>query len=199
MQDIRSTVQEAAEDIFFGQVVLMWARWFLIVAGIIIALWVGQTQTALALSIMPFIVLMVLNFFVRSRYLANRPANQLLIFVTSLLDLIVITLVILLLPGDKGLASPFFVLYYPMLLAFAFVMQPRFTLVYTLLALILYIGASALASLFFQVGFLTTLQEQQDLFRRVITLGAMSGLGAYYWRVQRDRRRAAMGAPPAGS
>lgn len=195
MQDMRSTAQEAAEDIFFGQAVLIWARWFVIVAGIIIALWGGQTQTVLTLSTIPFIALMVLNFFLRARYLANQPANQLLLFVTSLLDLIVITLVIFFSPENKGLASPFFVLYYPMLLAFAFVMPPRFTLVYTLLALFLYIGASAIAGLSSQTSFLT-LQGQQDLFRRVVTLGAMSGLGAYYWRIQRARRRAAMGESP---
>ena len=33
MEGIRSPEQEAAEDVFFGQSVIIWARWFVILAG----------------------------------------------------------------------------------------------------------------------------------------------------------------------
>ena len=33
MQGIKRIEQESAEDIFFGQVVIVWARWFLIHAA----------------------------------------------------------------------------------------------------------------------------------------------------------------------
>ena len=39
MREIRTVAQEAAEDIYFGQLVMIWARWFLIAAGVILALW----------------------------------------------------------------------------------------------------------------------------------------------------------------
>ena len=33
MTEMRSAAQEAAEDIFFGQIVIIWARWFVIITG----------------------------------------------------------------------------------------------------------------------------------------------------------------------
>ena len=39
MQTHRDRTQEEAEDLFFGQVVIIWARWFVIAAGTIYALW----------------------------------------------------------------------------------------------------------------------------------------------------------------
>jgi len=46
----RTLEQEAAEDVFFGQVVMIWARWFLIVAGAVFFLWTGARSTQLALG-----------------------------------------------------------------------------------------------------------------------------------------------------
>ena len=40
----------------------------------------------------------------------------------------------------------------------------------------------------------------KSLLARLITMGSMAGLGAYYWRTQRNRRRAAVakaGSVPA--
>jgi hypothetical protein len=37
----------------------------------------------------------------------------------------------------------------------------------------------------------------EQVVLRLITLGAMGGLGTFYWRIQRDRRRAAAGGSPA--
>ena len=52
-QELRKVLeQEAAEDIFFGQVVTIWARWFLIAAGTIFFLWTAQKSTQIALGIL---------------------------------------------------------------------------------------------------------------------------------------------------
>ena len=42
MQEVRSIPQEAAEDVFFGQVVMIWARWFLIAAGVLLRGYVNR-------------------------------------------------------------------------------------------------------------------------------------------------------------
>ncbi len=41
-------------------------------------------------------------------------------------------------PGQSGAHSDFFVFYYPIVLAFAFVLTPRLTVAYTALALLAY-------------------------------------------------------------
>jgi hypothetical protein len=102
---------------------------------------------------------------------------------------VVISLVVLFWTGENGLGSPFFIMYYPAVLAFAFVMPPRSTCVYTILTLVIYTGACALAD----SSFFGDSVSVEALILRLITLGTMGGLGAFYWRIQRARRRASMG------
>ena len=197
MREIRTVAQEAAEDVFFGQVVMIWARWFLIAAGIILALWSADSTGQAALGIIPVVGLMGLNFYLHGRYLAERPANVVLITVASLLDVAAITVVILFWPGQQELDSPFFILYYPVVLGFAFVMPVRTTVVYTAVALAAYAGACFLGEIFAGgITFLNDVDTVKSLMVRLITLASMGGLGAYYWRIQRDRRRAAVGDAP---
>ena len=193
MNNFRSTVQEAAEDIFFGQVVINWARWFLIAGGIVLVLWSANNVQQLIIGTIPVFALMAVNFYLHGRQLAEKPANPALMTVASLLDVAVITMVVVMWPEpeQRGLSSPFFVMYYPLVMAFAFVMRPVFTAVYTSLVLIAYGGACVLATSFLSTGESTF--DLETLLARLVTLGAMGGLGTYYWRIQRNRRRVAVG------
>ncbi len=195
MREIRTVAQEAAEDIYFGQLVMIWARWFLIAAGVILALWNVDDSGEAVLAIVPVVGLVGLNFYLHGRYLAQRPANPVLITLASLMDIGVISVVVVAWSGQTGLVSPFFTLYYPVLLAFAFVMPARTTAVYTVATLGAYVGAVLIV----QLAPLDTASLDVDgvksLVVRLITLASMGGLGAYYWRIQRSRRRVTSPAP----
>jgi hypothetical protein len=180
-----SNAQEVAEDIFFGQIAIIWARWFFIVAAAILVLWTAETTVELTLGVLLIAALMSVNFFIHGRYLTEKPANQTLILITTMIDLLLITLVIMFW-GPGGLDSNFFIFYYPMFFAFALVFPPSYTAGYTILALGCYAGAIIMSN--FQV--LTDLADLELFVMRVITLAAMSGLGTYYYRVQRKRHRA---------
>lgn len=195
MTEIRSPQQEAAEDIFFGQVVIIWARWFVILTGAVLALWAASSISELTVAAMLIVALMAVNFFVHGRYMMEKPINRALTAIVSLIDLIIITLIVLAWRGQTGLDSPFFIFYYPVLAAFAFVFTPGLTLAYTALALAAYAGANLLGD----PGFLFRMHDVELLITRLITLAAMGGLGTYYWRIQRQRRRLAHrsnAAPP---
>lgn len=185
MESVRSTAQESAEDLFFGQVVINWARWFLIAAGIVLVLWTSEQSDRLVIGITPVVALMAVNFYLHGRYLMERPANPSLIAVTSVIDLVIITTVVLVWPDQRGLASEFFILYYPVVLAYAFVMQPRMAAVYTVAALGAYTAACLVT------GTVVDDDEAKRLIIRLITMASMGGLGTYFWRIQRDRRRTA--------
>lgn len=194
MQKLRTVQQEIAEDIFFGQLVSIWARWFLIFAGTILALWSTSDETQLSLAILPVIALMAMNFFLHGRYIIEQPANRILIVAASVLDMAIITLIVGFLPGEHGLASEYFIFYYPVVLAFAFVFPPRLTTVYTLAVLIAYAGVSLLVD----SSFISDSIMLEILTIRLVTLAATGFLGNYYWRIQRDRRRSAgASTPPA--
>ena len=198
MREIRTVAQEAAEDIYFGQLVMIWARWFLIAAGVILALWNVDDSGEAVLAIVPVVGLVGLNFYLHGRYLAQRPANPLLITLASLMDIGVITVVVVAWSGQTGLVSPFFTLYYPVLLAFAFVMPARSTAVYTVATLAAYVGAVLIVQLVMLDSAFLDVDEMKRLVVRLITLASMGGLGAYYWRIQRSRRKASS-SPQSGS
>jgi hypothetical protein len=88
-------------------------------------------------------------------------------------------------PGAAGLHSSLFVFYYPALLAFAFVFRPRLAIGYTITTLAVYVGACLLAD----SSFVFTASDVKVLVARLVTLAAMGGLGAYYWRMLRAQRR----------
>lgn len=194
MSDTRTADREAAEDIFFGQIVIIWARWFFIATAAILILWSAETSLELTLGILIIAALMSVNFFIHGRYLVHKPANQLLTLLTSLLDLFMITLVVLLGPGRTGLDSQFFIFYYPLFFAFALVFPPRLAVAYTFIAICWYAAACYLVD----PGFVANTPELKQLCMRLITLAAMSILGTYYYRVQRQSRRSAGALPTSG-
>ena len=202
MQGNRITAQEAAEDIFFGQVVMNWARWFIIGAAAIVILGTAERETDLVAGIWPVVGLMVINFYLHLRRSAERPANPGLITLGSLLDLGVVTGAVYVGLGaglGDGIQSPFFVAYYPVVLAFAFVMPTQRSIAYTLLALGAFTAACVAAD---GSALLTSSTALESLAARLITIAATGGLGAYFWRIQRRRRRDAarsVADVPAGS
>jgi hypothetical protein len=182
----RTEAQEELEDVFFGQRVIIWARWFIIVAGAIYALTAATTTQEITAHILPVVVLLAINFFLHGRYLVEKPANRALVVAASLVDLILVSMIVATWQGRNGLDNFLFVLYYPILVAFAFVMPRRLTAAYTLLNLIVY-GAVCVGSNPAIVG---DAADLKSLVMRLITLAAVGGLGTFYWRIQRNRRRA---------
>jgi hypothetical protein len=188
-----SKAQEAAEDVFFGQIVIIWARWFLIAAGAIITLWSAHDMLQLSVAILTLIVLMTMNFFTHARYLTGQPVNRILLLFANVLDMAIITVLVSFWNGQSGLNSNFFILYYPMLFSWALVFSPSITSLFSLITLTAYSVACIFTTdphlMFSVAGF-------ELLCIRLVTLGAMGGLGTYYYRRQRDSLRAALAARP---
>lgn len=72
------------------------------------------------------------------------------------------------------------------------VFQPRLAALFTLTTL----GAYALVCLVANPAILTSSRNMELLVMRSITLAAMGGLGANYWRIQRAQRRRGRGRAP---
>ena len=115
----------------------------------------------------------------------EKPANRLLLIVLGIIDAPVISLIIAFLAGSKGLFSQFYIFYFPIVLAFAFVFLRAAQHVYSLLH--------------------SALHRHLHLFLTGVSCGdggsraaghssdhdgAMGMIGAYYYRIQRSRRSA---------
>jgi hypothetical protein len=179
------TVQpkHAAEDLFFGQIVIVWARWFVILAAAILALWSSDTTGNLARRACMVIGLMGINFFLHGRSLMERPANQRLLLAMSLADLALIGLMVAFW-GDHGVKSQLYVLYYPIVFSCSLVFLPRITILLGSLVITSYVAICLLAD----PSFVTDTLDAKAVAVRAITLAATAALGTYYWRIQRQRR-----------
>lgn len=72
----RAVMLEEAEDVFFGQVVMIWARWILAAAGAVLILWGGGQVADLTARIAAVVVLMAVNFYLPGRFVMEKPANR---------------------------------------------------------------------------------------------------------------------------
>ena len=180
----RTSERAESEDIYFGQVASNWARWFIVGTGALLILWTSVDTTKLIVGILPVVGLMVMNFYLHGRLLAGRPANRTLIWAAAAVDIGLIMGLIVLWPGSTPLGNSLFVLFYPVLLAFAFVMPPRISIGCAAGV----IAAYAALTVIIDPMAITDIESVEMLIERLITLGAIGLLGAYYWRIQRRRR-----------
>lgn len=190
MRNAVTVHREAAEDIFFGQTVIHWARWFVIAAGTAIVLLVADSTNDLILGITPIIGMIAMNFYVHGRRLAEKPANAGMVVASAVLDVALITAAVAIGvgTGTQGLASQFYVAYVPVILAFAFVMPTSATVVFTLAtvgayALVCILGSSEAAGPF------ESSMNVESMVTRMVVMAATGGIGSYFWRLQRNRRR----------
>jgi hypothetical protein len=178
-----SPAKEDAQDIFWGQVATLWARWAVIVGGALLVLSRAGSTAELAVGIMPVVVLLVVNFYLHGRYLMERPANALLTLIASALDLALVAGLFLTWSGPSGLANPLFVLLYPLAFAVGLVFPPRLSWAMTAGGLLLYaVLVEATAGIDGQ-------GDLKMLVVRLVTLAAMGGLGSMYWRIVRRESR----------
>jgi hypothetical protein len=147
---------------------------------------------------------MGMNFYLHGRYLMERPVRTPLIVATSLMDLVIISGLVVFWPlaeNETRLDNQFFLFYYPMIIGFAFVMPRRAEFLYTAAAIALY---TCILLLTVDIDFRpdhpeysTSVALQVNLkiiLFRLISMAAVGGLANYYWRIQRQRRRAILTA-----
>lgn len=184
MEPSQAEIKEIKEDIFFGQVIIIWARWFVVLGVAAVILLNVKEGKDLFLGLIPILVMMLMNFFVHGSYLMEKPIGQGLIIITSIIDLILVSLMVILGPVGKYFDSQLFVFYYPIVLAFAFIMPRKWAIGYTVAMIVIYFGICL-----FDIGQI----DGREMFARLLTLGGTGGLGSFYWRIMRRRRRVALG------
>jgi hypothetical protein len=162
-----------------GPVVTLFARWVLIGAGILVALWSPNEQdlTALKITLAALFGLAIGNFALHAQVLRGRPLSAGVLYTSSAVDIGVVTLIILVFRA--GIEDPAFVFYYPALLALALVFPTRVTISFVTVLLCLY---SAVAVVSVSIA-----EDGQVFVARTISLLAMAVIGATYRNVEQRR------------
>jgi hypothetical protein len=119
------------------------------------------------------------------RIITGSPIRRELILVSSIVDVALISVIVATASwkADSGIENPFYVFYYPVLLAFALVFPWRFAIPFggaviaTYVAIVLSTGLGD-----------DPTQAHETLVARAVTLASIALLGNLYWRIQRTWR-----------
>lgn len=169
-----------------GQLVVLAARWLLILFGLAITLWspLQADLDKVRVSLFVLLGLAIGNFFLNARVLSRNRLPDAVAVVTSMADIGVISLLTALF---GGLRAPLFVFYLPAAVALA-------------LAFPLELSSGLLACL---LGLYTVIcipgfhdpSDAQTLVVRLIAIAGAASVAAVFRRIEADRRRASGEAP----
>ena len=176
---LRPQQGEAQADLDHGQVVIVTARWLLIVVGLfLLVLKPTSSVGELRVQVVLLLLLGLVNFVLFARLLRRSPVPPPVAYAASALDLVVVTILVLSQGGD----SPTFVLYFPALVALSVAFEPLVMIEYALATAGVYgvIAASRLP---------TGIERGPIVATRVLMLAAVAFCGGVYWFVEHDRRR----------
>ena len=176
---------EMDDDFRYGQVIIAVARWFLLALGMFVTLYRPDSGDLTKITAAAGLVwgLTLFNAFLHGRAIINKPVGPALVYAASVMDIAVISGLIAL---YSGFHAYFFVFYYPAILAFSLVFRPTISLSFTAAVMFIY----ALLSVFVGDGVHTALQEERVLITRLVIMLAVSAIGTYFWRIERQRRTA---------
>lgn len=173
-------METTAEELRHGQIVIVTARWALVLAGLVLLMWRPVDLAAFTIGILVVLALAVVNFFLHVQILRDRPIARTSVYGMSLADLLVITLIVI---TREGFNAHTFVFYYPAVLAYSLVFPGQISLLLTA-------GLVAVYGLISMPEVMNVELNQQILATRLLMIAAVSYLGYRYRLVERRRLEA---------
>jgi len=161
--------------------VIIAARWILVLAGLMLAVWDPAEIGELRMQIILILGLAGANFYLHAQILTRKPLLPAVALAASAADIAVISLIIIAQGGDSSL----FVFYFPALLVISLAFRPLVTLTFAGVAIAVY-------GMIFAANFPDV--DGQIVVTRVLMMAGVAVCGAVYWRLEGDRRRAAEGS-----
>ena len=176
----KKEMETTAEELRHGQIVIVTARWALVLAGLALLMWRPVDLAAFTIGILVVLALAVMNFFLHVQILRDRPIARTSVYGMSVADLLVITLIVI---TREGFNAHTFVFYYPAVLAYSLVFPGRISLLLTAGLMVVY-GLISMPEV------MNVELNQQILVTRLLMIAAVSYLGYRYRVVERRRLEA---------
>ncbi len=176
----KKEMDTTAEELRHGQIVIVTARWALVVTGLLLMMWRPGDLAGFTIGILIVLALAVINFFLHVQILRDRPIDRTLVYGMSLADLVVISLIVI---TREGFDADAFVFYYPAVLAYSLVFAGQMTVLLTA-------GLMAVYGLIAMPEAIDSELNQQILVTRELMIVAVSYLGYRYRVVERRRLEA---------
>ncbi len=165
-----------------GEIILVSARWILIVVGLLLTLNAPENLVDLQISIAAILGMAMLNFVLHTNILNTRPAAASTLYIASLGDIGVITAIVAITGAYDSFA---FVFFYPAIMAFSLVFPVRITAFFTLVMSALY--SMVVLSVSDDVFAADPEGSYATLVTRVMTFVAVMVVANSYRLVERQR------------
>jgi hypothetical protein len=181
---MRRSIDETVEDdLRYGQKIIIWARWMIVVFAFIMGLYRPEGVTELVIIILALLAVSVLNFALHTRVLTKQPVKIKLIYAASIADICLISLI----TGLKGgINTHVYLYYYPAVLAYSLVFPRILTIRLTIGVLILYY---CICLLFSDTGLLSG--HVTTLIVRILSIAGIAVVGNQYRLIEAKRRKKA--------
>lgn len=180
---LRSWLTSSAvdEDLSYGQIVIVVAKWVLVFAGMVLVLWAPAPISELRIQILVLLLLAVENFYHHAQLLKRRAVPDSVAYIASGADIAVVSILVAM---QGGFDSHLYIFYFPALIALSVVFRTEITALFTTAAVGLY---TAICMADFMAGPISSDDVQVMLAR----IGMMVGLvtcGALSYRLEARRR-----------
>jgi hypothetical protein len=165
-----------SEDLFYGQAVIVWARWILIATGLVLSFWDPQSLSLLQIQLAAIIALAFGNFYLHVQLLRGHPAIDRVVYAASAADLAVVTTLVI---AQGGYSSPVFVFYFAAVLGLSVAFPAVLTAIYTSAVVVVYgiVSVSTADS-----------ADYPAVFTRLLMIAAIAVCGALFARSESHRR-----------
>jgi len=164
------------EDLFYGQAVIVWARWILIATGLVLSFWDPQSLSLLQIQLAAIIALAFGNFYLHVQLLRGHPAIDRVVFAASAADLAVVTTLVI---AQGGYSSPVFVFYFAAVLGLSVAFPAVLTAIYTSAVVVVY-GVVSVST--------ADSADYPAVFTRLLMIAAIAVCGALFARSESHRR-----------
>ena len=183
---------DSDRELAYGEGVIIAARWMLVVAGLVLALWNPAGLIQLQAAIVVILGLAVANFALQAQLLTRGPLMARVVYAASVADLAAISLLLIVSGGFPAIP---YVFYLPALMAIAVTFRTAVTAIYTAATAVTYALIAVAAASRVPVSGDVTISRDDivTVLIHTLMLGAVAVCGNVYWRLERDRRR---GTPP---
>ena len=165
-----------SEDLFYGQAVIVWARWILIATGLVLSFWDPKSLSLLQIQLAAIIALAFGNFYLHVQLLRGHPAIDRVVYAASAADLAVVTTLVI---AQGGYSSPVFVFYFAAVLGLSVAFPAILTALYTSAVVVVY-GVVCLST--------ADSSDYPAVFTRLLMIAAIAVCGALFARSESHRR-----------
>ena len=162
------------DDLLHGHSIIIAARWMLVAVGLMLVLYRPQSATDLTIGVLSILGIAVINFWLHTRPLTNRPTEPSWAYLASAADIGVISALMLLRGSVSGNTYAF---YYPAVVGYSLVFPSAVSVLLS----------GAMLGFVYLTGVSDALDERV-LVARLLTLAATAFIGWRYRRVEEQRR-----------